>query len=228
VSSDFAAVIVAGGQGKRYGGRVRKQYLTLAGRPVYWWSVQAFDRSPSIGVIILVVPRDNIMGMRRQLTRLKTHKPLHLVSGGETRADSVRQGLAAIPPGYRGVAVHDAVRPLITPELIESVIKGARAHRAAIAATPSKDTVKLAGRQRMIQRTLPRESVWLAQTPQAFDRALLERAHARGQDVPVTDDAMLVERLGIRVKLIESPPDNLKVTVPTDFQLAQRLMKGRL
>jgi 2-C-methyl-D-erythritol 4-phosphate cytidylyltransferase len=225
---DFAAVIVAGGIGTRFGGKVRKQYLALRGRPLYAWSLQAFARSPSIGVIVLVVPPDNLMLMRRQLSRFPSKVPVHVVAGGATRADSVRHGLAAVPPGFAWIAVHDAVRPLVSPNLIESVARAARSHRAAIAATPSKDTVKLAGRGDTIQRTLPRELVWLAQTPQAFERRLLERAHRAGRRRPVTDDAMLVEKLGIRVKLVASPPENIKVTVPADLVIAQRLLKGQV
>jgi 2-C-methyl-D-erythritol 4-phosphate cytidylyltransferase len=107
------------------------------------------------------------------------------------------------------------------------VLKQARSHRAAIAAHPSQDTVKLASASQTIRRTLPRQLIWLAQTPQAFERKLLERAHRKGGHVLATDDAFLVERLGVRVKLVESSSENLKVTVPSDFQQAQRLLKGR-
>ncbi|OGR90924.1 MAG: 2-C-methyl-D-erythritol 4-phosphate cytidylyltransferase [Elusimicrobia bacterium RIFCSPLOWO2_01_FULL_59_12] len=232
-----AAVVVAGGQGTRFGGRVRKQYLMLSGRPLLWWPVDAFQRSPSIGAVILVVPAADLAWVRRQFARWKVRKPLHIVTGGKTRADSVRQGLAAVPSGFRWIAVHDAVRPLVTPELVKNVLKEAWAHRAAIAACPSIDTVKLARPRRgspkaadgsqTIQRTLPRQAVWLAQTPQVFERKLLERAHRKGRHLAATDDAFLVERLGVRVKLVASSPDNLKVTVPSDLKVAQRLLKAR-
>jgi len=206
---------------------VRKQYLALSGRPILWWTAKAFDRSPSIGEIILVVPREDVASVERQFNRHKLRKPLKVVAGGSTRAESVRRGLAAAAYSYRWIAVHDGVRPLVTPQLIERVLSEARAHRAAIAACPSQDTVKLAGRNNMIARTLPRETVWLAQTPQAFDRALLERAHRNGSKFAATDDAYLVEKLGVRVKLVASPPDNLKVTVPSDLEIAKKLIKRR-
>jgi 2-C-methyl-D-erythritol 4-phosphate cytidylyltransferase len=235
VKGDSAAILVAGGQGKRFaaaqglpaGRQVRKQYLRLSGRPILWWSLQAFQRSPSIGAIVLVVPQDDLLRTRKQFEKTAFQKLMQIVAGGATRAESVREGLAVVPPGLRWIAVHDAVRPLVTPQLIENVLKGARSYKAAIAATPSKDTVKLANGHQTIHKTLPRETVWLAQTPQAFDRDLLERAHKKGKHLTATDDSFLVERLGVRVKLIASPPENLKVTIPADLIIAQRLMKGR-
>jgi 2-C-methyl-D-erythritol 4-phosphate cytidylyltransferase len=229
--------VVAGGQGQRFGGKIRKQYLKLAGRPVLWWTLQAFIKSPSVGAIVLVVPPDDRPAIQKQFARLRTTQSFQVVAGGPTRADSVRCGLAALPPEYRWVAVHDGVRPMITPELIEAVYQAARTYGAAIAACPSKDTVKVAAADQTVERTLPRETVWLAHTPQAFERELLERAHglrrkqsshrSRTAMHEVTDDAMLIERLGVPVKLVPSPSDNLKVTVPADLEIAQRLMKRR-
>ena len=223
---DAAAIIVAGGQGKRFGGRVRKQYLSLSGRPLLWWAVNAFDRSRSVGAVVLVVPREDLSRARRSFSRWKVRKPLHIVAGGVTRAGSVRHGLAAVPPGFRWVAVHDAVRPLVTPALIENVLRAARAHRAAIAACPSKDTVKWASSRQKILRTLPRKDVWLAQTPQAFERRLLERAHQKGKGLDATDDSFLVERLGVQVKLVAGPPENLKVTIPMDLKVARMILSA--
>ena len=253
MSRDAAAIIVAGGQGRRFDTclpagrtRVRKQYLAIQGRPLLWWALHAFERCRSIGATVLVVPREDLARVRRLIRGWRLRKPVHVVSGGETRADSVRQGLVGLPPGYRWVAVHDAVRPLVTPDLIENVLKAARRHRAAIAAYPSQDTVKLARRSRVIERTLPRSGIWLAQTPQVFERTLLERAHGLRGNVHrgrwtvnrrksahgsrftghgVTDDAQLVERLGVRVKLVEGSASNLKVTVPRDLQMAQWLLQ---
>ena len=150
-----------------------------------------------------------------------------VVSGGAARADSVRQGLLHIPPTSRYVAVHDAVRPLVTREIIENVIRAARRFKAALAASPSKDTLKLGSQAGFVQHSPPRETVWLAQTPQIFERRLLERANRKGLRQAVTDDAQLVERLGVRVKLVESSSENLKVTVPIDFMLARKILEER-
>ncbi len=217
---DTAAIIVAGGKGLRFGGRVRKQYLKLGAHPLYGWCVKAFQRAPSIAEIILVVPKEDLKTVRFS-------KNLRVVAGGSTRAESVRAGLRAISSQIAWVAVHDAARPLVSPPLIEKVIRVARKFQAAIAATPSKDTVKLSNGNGSIASTPPRHSVWLAQTPQIFERRLLERAHRQGRNQTVTDDAQLVERLGVRVKLVPSPPENIKVTVPADFKIAKMILKSR-
>jgi 2-C-methyl-D-erythritol 4-phosphate cytidylyltransferase len=224
---DTAAIIVAGGKGKRFGGRVRKQYLLLAGRPILWWSVAAFEKSPSVSAIVLVVPARDVSMIRTQTKKWKLKKLVAVVPGGSTRADSVRRGLSAVSPNSRYVAVHDAVRPLITPTLIESVIKAARLGGAALAACPSKDTVKIADARGHIVSSPPRDSVWLAQTPQIFEQRLLLRAHRLGKRHHVTDDAQLVERLNVHVRLVQSPPENIKVTVPMDFILARQILQER-
>jgi 2-C-methyl-D-erythritol 4-phosphate cytidylyltransferase len=227
IPQDAAAILVAGGQGLRFGGRVRKQYLTLCGHPLLWWPLRAFDQCHSIEMMVLVVPAEDLERLRSLVPTWKLHKPVHVVSGGKSRAGSVYRGLAALPPQVRWVAVHDAVRPLVTSMLIEKVLKVAQRHRAAIAAAPSKDTVKLSRKNHTILRTLSRDTIWLAQTPQIFDRSLLEQAHQKNHHSAVTDDAQMVERLGVRVKLVESSPDNLKVTLPPDFAMAQLLLKDR-
>ncbi len=233
---DTAAIIVAGGKGLRYGGRIRKQYLRLKGRPLLWWSAAAFEKCPSVVLVVLVVPRGDVGQIGRLVRAWKFKKIFVVVPGGKSRADSVREGLSAVPQACRYVAVHDAVRPLARPALIESVIAAARRCGAALAACPSRDTVKLAGKGHTVIGSPPRQRVWLAQTPQVFRRSLLDRAHAsrpssrragiRRNDV-ITDDAMLVERFGVRVKLVESSPDNLKVTVPMDLALARLILEGR-
>jgi 2-C-methyl-D-erythritol 4-phosphate cytidylyltransferase len=224
---DTAAIIVAGGKGLRYGGRVRKQYLLLHRKPILWWSLSAFERSPSVISITLVVPADDVRAVSAKAHTWGFRKLFAVVPGGATRADSVREGLERLPPESRYVAVHDAVRPLVTPAIIESVIRAARASKAALAACPSKDTVKLANTSDFVSASPKRETVWLAQTPQIFERRLLERANRAGRRQAVTDDAQLVERLGVRVKLVKSPPENFKVTVPIDFMLARRILEER-
>jgi 2-C-methyl-D-erythritol 4-phosphate cytidylyltransferase len=223
---DTAAIIVAGGKGLRYGGCVRKQYLLLKGKPIVWWSLRAFEKSPSVGTVILVAPQGDVPRLGKQIKRWKFKKCLRVEAGGITRADSVRQGLKAVPKHFHHVAVHDAVRPLVTPALIEKVIAVARRSRAALAACPSKDTVKLVKANGYVHATPPRETVWLAQTPQIFERKLLERAHAQGSKKNVTDDSQLVEHLGVRVRLVEAPPENLKITQPMDLMLAKAILES--
>jgi 2-C-methyl-D-erythritol 4-phosphate cytidylyltransferase len=224
---DTAAIIVAGGKGLRFGGSVRKQYLLLQRRPILWWSAAAFEHSPSVLSIILVVPSDDVETVLAQTHAWRLKKISAVVSGGATRADSVREGLKNIPDPARYVAVHDAVRPLVTPAIVERVIQAARITKAALAACLSKDTVKIADSRGRVEASPSRDRVWLAQTPQIFERRLLERANRKGKHLPVTDDAQLVERLGVRVKLVESSPENLKVTLPIDFVLARHILEER-
>ncbi len=223
---DTTAIIVAGGKGLRYGGKVRKQYLLLHHHPILWWSISAFAQSASILTIIVVVPSGDLSKVGSQVKNWAFRKPVSIVAGGETRTDSVSNGLDVAPIDGRYVAVHDAVRPLVTPHVIETVIKAARQTNAALAAYPSKDTVKLADSKGFVKDSPHRETVWLAQTPQIFDRRLLERAY-RQKSRASTDDAQLVERLGIKVKLVKSIPENIKVTVPMDFEMAKIVLKER-
>jgi len=227
MAKDTAAIIVAGGKGLRFGGRIRKQYLLLNGKPIVWWSLRAFEKSPSISSIILVVPADDVVRLQSKAKAWKFRKLMAIVPGGQTRADSVRQGLLALPQECRYVAVHDAVRPLIEPTTVEKVIASTRQSGAALAACPCKDTVKVSNGNGYIHSTPLRETIWLAQTPQVFERKILERAHRKGNTAGVTDDAMLVERLGVRVKLVESSPENMKVTVPMDFIFARHILQER-
>jgi 2-C-methyl-D-erythritol 4-phosphate cytidylyltransferase len=185
--------------------------------------------------LTLVVPGDDVARVRAQVRSWKLKKLFAVIIGGATRAESVRRGLAAIPRECRFVAVHDAVRPLVTSDVIESVIRAARQSKAALAATPSKDTVKLADAKRCVRSTPDRALVWLAQTPQVFERRLLERAHRKWGQTPClkrgltpipTDDAMLVERLGVKVKLVEAPADNIKITRPIDLELAKCIVSA--
>lgn len=223
--SEAGAIVVAGGSGTRFGGNVRKQYLRLGGKPILWWSLRAFEESPSFGAIVAVVRGPDVEKVRAESRRWNLGKLVQVTAGGATRRESVARGLAAMPREYAWVAVHDAVRPLITPEAIEKVLDCARAHQAAIAACPSRDTVKLADDRGRIAGTPPRERVWLAQTPQIFSRELLERAHAGSPGVTATDDAQLVEAVGGSVQLVETSPTNMKVTVPMDFEIAKMLLK---
>jgi len=226
-SPDTAAIIVAGGKGLRFGAPIRKQYMQLQGRPVLWWSLQAFQKSPSIQSIILVVPVDDVKRLSRRMRAWGLSKLSAIVAGGVTRAHSVREGLKALTKSVSWVAVHDAVRPLVQPELIEQTLRQARRWGAAIAAAPSKDTVKLSNGNGCIASTPPRKTVWLAQTPQIFERRLLEKAHHQGRHLPATDDAQLVERMGVRVRLVQPSFENIKVTVPSDLAMAKIILKDR-
>jgi 2-C-methyl-D-erythritol 4-phosphate cytidylyltransferase len=218
------ALIVAAGKGERLGGDGPKALVPLAGSPLLQWSVDALRSVSSIERIVVALPP----GVSAPEGTLG-------VPGGAVRSESVRLALAAAGPGDP-VLVHDAARPLLTPELAERVIAGALAEGvdAAIAAAPVTDTVKRVGERGeegdgAVLETLDRSRLWAVQTPQVFRRAALEHA----LDVPdevlaqATDDAWLVERAGGRVVVVEAPRENLKVTTPLDLALAELLIDRR-
>jgi 2-C-methyl-D-erythritol 4-phosphate cytidylyltransferase len=207
------SIVVAGGAGRRFG--ELKQFSPLGGRPVLEWAVDAC-RPGSAGVV-LVVPA----GLGDQ----NRHGADAVVTGGATRADSVRRGLAAVPPDAEVIVVHDAARPLASPALFAAVI-GAVADGGADGAVPGvplRDTIKVVDESGRVTSTLDRSTLVAVQTPQAFRASVLRRAHEReGSDA--TDDAMLVEALGATVHVVPGEGGNLKITSPDDLGTAERLL----
>jgi 2-C-methyl-D-erythritol 4-phosphate cytidylyltransferase len=225
-----AAVIVAAGAGTRMGADTRKQYLALTGEPILFHTLRAFDACAAIGAITLVTPPEELDWVSDQiLTPLALETPVFLCAGGRERQDSVRLGLDAVDPAHRLVAIHDGVRPLIRPQQIASCLQAADRFGAALLAVPVADTLKLAGEGLTVGETLSREGVWQAQTPQCFDLELIRRAHhkAYNEGVQGTDDAALVERLGLPVHLVAGSRRNIKVTTPEDLALAESLMRSK-
>jgi|HubBroStandDraft_6_1064221.scaffolds.fasta_scaffold158024_3 2-C-methyl-D-erythritol 4-phosphate cytidylyltransferase len=210
------ALILAAGRGERLGAGAPKALAALAGRPLLQWSVDALRAVPAIERIVVALP----VGVNAPAGTTG-------VPGGAVRSESVRLALVAAGPGDP-VLVHDAARPLLTPQLAERVLAAALVEGvdAAIAAAPVTDTVKRVGEGGTVLETLDRAGLWAVQTPQVFRRAALERA----LDVPddllaqATDDAWLVERTGGRVVVVEAPRENLKVTTPLDLALAELLL----
>ncbi len=211
------ALIVAAGSGERLGAGRPKAFVVLAGRPMLEWSLEAL-RAAGIEHVVVAAPPDASLG-----------GDVTVVPGGATRSASVRAALAAAPPDDR-VVVHDAARPLVTPEHFRSALAALAEADCATAAAPVTDTVKEAGPDRMVTATLDRSRLWAIQTPQAFRRAVLERALDVSDDVlaAATDDAWLVERAGGTVRVVESSPANLKVTTPHDLLIAEHLLADRL
>jgi 2-C-methyl-D-erythritol 4-phosphate cytidylyltransferase len=205
---------VAGGSGRRFG--QMKQFALLADRPVVDWAVAAC-RTLSSGVV-LVVPR----GAAERVD----HGADVVVEGGASRAESVRCGLAVVPPEAEVIIVHDAARPLASEELFRAVIAAVATGEAdgAIPGLPLSDTIKVVDAARTVTATLDRSTLVAVQTPQAFSAELLRRAHAAGAEA--TDDAALLEALGARVRVVPGDPRNLKITTPADLGTAERLVKG--
>jgi 2-C-methyl-D-erythritol 4-phosphate cytidylyltransferase len=228
------AVVVAAGRGSRAGGAQSKQFRLISGIPIIIHTLSRFERCETIEGSVVVLPRGDVDGFAALATRYGLGKVLRAVEGGETRAGSVWRGLEALKDSGVGVvAVHDGVRPFVTPSEIDRTVREAERAGAAILAVPVTDTIKKAevaveeaGGVRVL-RTLERARLWRAQTPQCFRFELLRRAYE--QTLPglldATDDSALVERLGAPVSIVEGGEHNIKITTPHDFAVAELLLR---
>jgi 2-C-methyl-D-erythritol 4-phosphate cytidylyltransferase/2-C-methyl-D-erythritol 2,4-cyclodiphosphate synthase len=224
-----SAIIAAGGRGLRLGADRPKQFLEIGGRSMLEASVAALVASDRIHEIVVALPAEHLREIAGAWPAQA--KPIAFVAGGARRQDSVANAFARSSRDAEVVVIHDAARPFVTPDVIARTIDGARAHGAAIAAIAVRDTVKQTGEtaadgSRPIRVTIPRESVFLAQTPQAFRRDVLARALEEGRSVDATDEAMLVERLGLPVHVVEGDPRNVKITTSHDLAAAQARLEG--
>ena len=220
----MTAIIAAGGRGVRLGGARPKQFLALGGRPILQRSVDAFVSSDRIAEVVVALPSDLAASIPEYLRH--RGKPVHVVEGGERRRDSVANAFARMSGDADVVVIHDAARPLVTSDLIGRTVDAAARYGAAIAALPVSDTVKRGGADRFIVETIPRNEVFLAQTPQAFRVDVLRAALAQAPGGDATDEAMLAEQAGHRVHLVEGDPRNLKITTADDLATAERLVAG--
>jgi len=217
-----SAIIAAGGRGQRFGGTRPKQLEMLGGEPILRRSVEAFARCAAVTDIVVALPADVVANPPVYLRT--ADKPLQVVAGGARRRDSVAEAFARVAGRADVVVIHDAARPLVTSDLIERTVAAAAASGAAIAALRAQDTIKRADASGRIGGTLPREEIYLAQTPQAFRTAVLRDGLAL--DGEATDEAALVERAGHGVVVVEGDPRNVKITTPADLEMAERLLGG--
>ncbi len=224
-----AAIIAAAGQGRRFGSAVPKQLLRVGGRTLVERSIDAFAACDRVNEIVVALPADLHETIAAAFSGAA--KPIRTVAGGERRQDSVANAFDAIAASTNVIVIHDAARAFVSPALIAKTIDAAFESGAAIAAMPSRDTVKQAragaGGHLTISATLPRDEIFLAQTPQAFTRAVLADAVALGRSgVEATDEAMLAERAGHAVRIVESDASNMKITTPEDLTLAEAIIKA--
>ena len=224
---DVAVVIVAAGAGVRAGPGEPKQFRPILGVPMLLRALRPFLSHPEVDHVVVTLPAGHAEHPPEWLGKL-TGDRLRVVAGGRTRSDSVRAGLGALGRDVEIVLVHDGARPFVSRETIDGVIARARAGVGAIAAIPVGDTIKDVEQQR-ITRTVARERLWRAQTPQGFPRAMIERAYAalaNGDAAPPpTDDAELCERAGLPVDVVADSPYNFKVTTADDFRIAEALAR---
>ena len=230
-------LIAAAGSGRRMGADRNKLLLPVAGRPVLAWTLEAALACPAICWIGLVgQPQDAdpiAQLVAQALAASASAVPVQWVLGGDTRQDSVSNGLAALPAEATAVLIHDGARCLITPALLEQCVRAVQEAAAVgagvIAATPVSDTIKQVDGEGRITATPDRSQLWAAQTPQGFGVAQLRDAHgrARAEGWSVTDDAALFERLGWPVRVLEAPPSNIKLTTPFDLTVAEAVLAAR-
>jgi 2-C-methyl-D-erythritol 4-phosphate cytidylyltransferase len=225
------ALVPAAGRGLRMGGFVPKQFLSLGGQPLIIQSLRMLQAAPVVDRIILAVPLADVEYCEREIvSRHGFTKVTKVVVGGAERQDSVRCALDQVPSDTEIVLIHDAVRPFVTLRMIDEVVAAARKEGAAIIALPMRDTVKQVGADGVIERTVDRTPLWLAQTPQAFRRDWIETAHrkAHAEGVRATDDAFLVEWLGHSVSVVEGSGENIKVTRPEDLVIGEAILASRM
>jgi len=216
------AVIVAAGESQRMGG-MDKVFATLGGEPLLLQATRAFQECPLINQIVVVVNAKNIEQCRQLVAGEGWSKVTDVCPGGRRRQDSVAAGLKLIK-NCEWVVIHDGARPLVTLDLIERGLAAARETGAAVAAIPVTDTIKVAGEDRIVRETPPRQNLWAIQTPQVFRVDIIIEAYQRANG-DVTDDASLVEQSGYKVKLYMGSYDNIKVTTPDDLTLAEVLWR---
>ena len=225
------AIIPAGGAGVRLGSSIAKQYLLLDGVPVLARTLKIFQQAKIINEIILVVPEDDLISVKKQLLdKYDLTKVIAIVAGGRQRQDSVRNGLSVITDRCDVVVIHDGVRPLLTEEMISKVVAAAKSDGASSMGVKVKDTVKQTTNSGdLIVATLPRNNLWLTQTPQAFAFDVLQKAYAAAISDKFygTDDASLVERIGVKVKMIAGSYENIKITTPEDLIIAEAFIKNK-
>jgi len=223
------AIVVAAGSGTRLGGNRPKQFLELGGVPIIIHALRQFERCHAINEIVTVLPAEETAGFLSQAKQFRLTKLSRVIAGGETRAQSVQRGLAAVTEAEI-VAVHDGVRPFVTPEEIERVVEAAKASGAAVLVASVADTIKEVEGNRIV-RTISRSSLRRALTPQCFRLEILKRAYealdqAEAAGVEVTDESFLVERLGVEIVAVEGSARNIKITREEDLVLAEAIWES--
>lgn len=222
------AIIAAAGRGERLGGPLPKQFVEIDQKPILVYTVEKFCQSELIDSIVMVVPEDwRELVEQRIITQFGLTKISHIVTGGSTRQASIANALATIDKNIETVVIHDAVRPLISQDLLHKVIEKGKETGAAVVAVPIYDSIKKVTNLQIVQ-TLARESAWLIQTPQVFQRELIVKAYrlATLHGIVAADDSALVECLNYPIQVVEGSRINIKITMPEDLTLAKVLLRS--
>ena len=220
-----AAIVPSAGTGARLKSKIQKPYITLGDKPILAHTLIALSKNKNISEIWVSVGKDKLNKARKEIIEKYNIKKARLVIGGKERSDSVYNALKAVSGNIDYVLIHDGIRPFITNELIETLLREASRFRAAVAAVPVKPTLKFAGKDGFIKSTPLRKYFWEAQTPQVFKKDLIEKAYkiARKKKIIATDDSSLVERIGVKPKIVMGSYSNIKITTREDLKLAKLL-----
>jgi len=222
-------IVPAAGIGVHMGANRPKQFLEVNGMPILALTLRTFQDCGAVDRVIVVAPEEDVEYCRGDIVgHFGLDKVMEVVAGGERRQDSVRLGLEVAGEDFDLVVIHDGVRPLVKGELLEKVVLAAGKYGAAVAGLPARETVKEVDEGGLVVRTLDRSGIWLIQTPQAFSTEILRKAHERAQREgwsEATDDAALVERLGVPVKIVRGSERNIKVTTPLDLEMVRFLLE---
>jgi 2-C-methyl-D-erythritol 4-phosphate cytidylyltransferase len=222
------AVIVSAGKGVRFMEGQKKQFYFLGGKPILAHTLHKFETCPLIRSILLVLGQEDMdYCLDEVIEKYKFKKVSQIVPGGKRRQESVKNGMDALPKDTDIVVIHDGVRPFVTKIMIEDSIHSAVRYGAVILAMPVKDTIKMSNPNGTVLKTLDRESLWQVQTPQTFQVKLIKEAYFRATEdgFTGTDDASLVERLGVKVQILPGSYTNIKITTPEDLLLANLFLK---
>lgn len=221
-------VIPAAGEGVRVPGRVRKQFLEIAGKAIWVHTVDKFLQCREVDSVVVAAPADAVEDMKHEASTLTFEKLFAVVRGGNHRQHSVRLALNELQKFAPDlILVHDAVRPFVSHKVIQDVLEGAFIYQAAVPAVQSKETIKVSNGNSFVAVTPERRTLWVVQTPQGFHASLLYKAVAKAfdEDFYGTDDSSLVEQLGVKVKIVEGAYDNVKITTPEDLLFADFLIR---
>lgn len=220
----LGVIIPAGGSGVRFG--EHKQFKQFGKRPLLYYTLSVFLEYDNLDEIVVAVPEDDVPQVKREIASITQHQSVYVVPGGERRQDSVRAGLEKLSPACDLVCIHDAVRPFLTIEMVSGAVEACRNSDGAVIAIPARDTIKQVDPETgKIEKTVPREKLWLAQTPQVFRREPLEKAlqNAGQNQITGTDEAALLEIMGYEVCVVPGHPTNLKITTRDDWIIAEKL-----
>jgi 2-C-methyl-D-erythritol 4-phosphate cytidylyltransferase len=222
------AVIVSAGKGVRFVEGKKKQFYSLAGKPILAHTLDKFETCPLIRSILLVVGQEDMdFCLKEVIEKYKFQKISQIVPGGKRRQESVKNGMDVLPKDTDIVVIHDGVRPFVSKAMIEDSIHSAVRYGAVVLAMPVKDTIKMSHPDGTVLKTLDRESLWQVQTPQTFQVNIIKEAYHRATEDGFigTDDASLVERMGGKVHILPGSYTNIKITTPEDLLLANLFVK---